>query len=42
MPMYNLIEYSRNYSKTSGRLWKYYRKYGNIWKYYIERIKIWF
>ena len=25
MPMYNLIEYSHNYSKTSGRLWKYYK-----------------
>ena len=25
MPLYNLIEYSDNYSKTSGRLWKYYR-----------------
>ena len=24
MPMYNLIEYSDNYSKTSGSLWKYY------------------
>ena len=23
MPMYNLIEYSDNYSKTSGRLWHY-------------------
>ena len=23
MPMYNLIEYSDNYSKTSGILWKY-------------------
>ena len=23
MPMYNLIEYSDNYSKTSGGLWKY-------------------
>ena len=23
MPMYNLIEYSVNYSKTSGSLWKY-------------------
>ena len=23
MPMYNLTEYSGNYSKTSGRLWKY-------------------
>ena len=25
MPMYNLIEYSYNYSKTSGSLWQYYR-----------------
>ena len=25
MPMYNLIEYSNNYSKTSRSLWKYYR-----------------
>ena len=24
MPMYNLIEYSNNYSKTSGSLWQYY------------------
>ena len=23
MPMYNLIEYSDNYSKTSGTLWQY-------------------
>ena len=23
MPMYNLIEYSDNYSKTSGSLWQY-------------------
>ena len=23
--MYNLIEYSDNYSKTSGSLWQYYR-----------------
>ena len=23
MPMYNLMEYSDNYSKTSGRLWQY-------------------
>ena len=23
MPMYNLIEYSDNYSKTSESLWKY-------------------
>ena len=25
MPMYNLIEYSDNYSKTSGGLWQYFR-----------------
>ena len=25
MPMYNLLEYSKNYSKTSGCLWSYYR-----------------
>ena len=25
MPMYNLIEYSDNYTKTSGSLWQYYR-----------------
>ena len=25
MPMYNLIEYSDNYSKTSGSVWQYYR-----------------
>ena len=25
MPMYNLIEYSDAYSKTSGSLWQYYR-----------------
>ena len=25
MPMYNLIEYSDNYAKTTGNLWKYFR-----------------
>ena len=25
MPMYNLVEYSDNYSKTSGSLWQYYK-----------------
>ena len=25
MPTYNLIEYSNNYSKTSGSLWQYYK-----------------
>ena len=32
MSMYNLIEYSDNYSKASGSLWQYYKDYpkGNI------------
>ena len=25
MPMYNLLEYSKNYSKATGSLWNYYR-----------------
>ena len=25
IPMFNLIEYSASYSKTSGSLWQYYR-----------------
>ena len=25
MPMYNLVEYSKNYRKTTGIFWKYYR-----------------
>ena len=25
MPMYNLLEYSKNYKKTAGRLWNYCR-----------------
>ena len=25
MPIYNLIEYSDNYSETSGSLWQHYR-----------------
>ena len=29
MPMYNLIEYSDNYSKTCGSLWQYYRDDSN-------------
>ena len=29
MPMYNLIEYSDNYAKTSGGLWQYYRDESN-------------
>ena len=29
MPMYNVIEYSGNYSKTSGSLWQHYKDYPN-------------
>ena len=25
MPMYNLLEYSKNYGKTTGNFWNYYR-----------------
>ena len=25
MPMYNLLEYSKSYRKTTGSLWNYYR-----------------
>ena len=25
MPMYNLLEYSKNYRKTTGSFWSYYR-----------------
>ena len=25
MPMYNLLEYSKNYKKTTGSLWNFYR-----------------
>ena len=25
MPMYNLLEYNKNYKKTTGSLWNYYR-----------------
>ena len=25
MPMYKLLEYSKNYSKTTGSFWNYYR-----------------
>ena len=29
MPKYNLLEYSKNYSKTSASLWNYYRNEPN-------------
>ena len=28
--MYNLIEYSNNYVKTSGSLWQYYKDEQNL------------
>ena len=27
MPMYNLLEYSKTYKKTTGNLWSYYREF---------------
>ena len=39
MPMYNVIEYSDNYSKTSGHLWKFYKdepKDSESFKYKIK------
>ena len=30
MPMYNLIEYSNNYSKTSGSLWQYCKEISDL------------
>ena len=29
IPMYNLLEYSKNYRKTTGSLWNYYRDVSN-------------
>ena len=29
MPMYNLLEYGKNYTKTTGSLWNYYRNEPN-------------
>ena len=29
IPMYNLLEYSKNYRKTTGSLWNYYRDKSN-------------
>ena len=46
MPMYNLIEYSDNYSKTSGSLWQYYKDDPNVnlansesFKYKVKRTR---
>ena len=38
MPMYNLIEYSDNYQKTSGSLWQYFKDIPAIKKLFIIRI----
>ena len=38
--MYNLLEYSKNYRKTRGRLWNYYRdEPSNILSYNSESFK---
>ena len=38
MPVYNLLEYSDNYSMTSGSLWKYYRdKTNDFWQLQVEK-----
>ena len=37
MPMYNFLEYSKNYRKTSGSLFNYYRDEPNS-KYKIQRL----
>ena len=37
MPMYNLLEYSKNYRKTTGSLWNYYRDQPTI---YTDKITI--
>ena len=36
MPMYNLIEYSKNYSTTTGSLYNYYRDESNSGAVYIN------
>ena len=42
MPMYNLLEYSDNYSKTSGSLWQYYKDdpNDNLAKSFKSKVKI--
>ena len=39
MPLYNLLEYSDNYAKTSGSLWQYYRDEPNDNLAYSESFK---
>ena len=33
MPIYNFLKYSKNYSKTSGSLWNYYRDKQRVYKF---------
>ena len=40
IPMYNLIEYSKNYSKTTGSLWNYYRDKPNSGTLFNQKFKI--
>ena len=44
MSMYNVIEYSDNYTKTSGDLWQYYRDEQNAFltdsKSFISKVKM--
>ena len=37
MPMYNSIEYSDNYSKTSGGLWQYCKDIPAVDKINVKR-----
>ena len=39
MPMYNSIEYSDNYSKTSGSLWQYCKDMLQSWTKYLGQSK---
>ena len=40
MPIYNLLEYSKNYRKTTGFLWNYYRDEPNSGYNYANRDRI--
>ena len=40
MSMYNLLEYSKNYSKTIGSFWNYYRDEPDKYKLFHYEFKI--
>ena len=42
IPMYNLLEYSKNYKKATGSLWNYYRDEPSKNKYYRENLQYWY